>query len=152
MITPPAGTRSFYAVLLENSAAKFAISKLVTEEFSDDIERVLITSLDMESDLQVTAELFNAVEHFNLLAHGQKPEVHFNPLYLPLGGEDTANGIDINEDGELSSIDGFTNAYTSMGLKLHDAQLQLIDAKVNFQQFELPALSAILNAPKTWIS
>jgi hypothetical protein len=152
MITPPAGTKSFYAVLLENSAAKFAIGKLVTEAFSADIERVLVTSLDMVSDLEVASELFYAVEQFNLLAIGQKPQILFNPLYLPGGDEDIANGIDISEDGELNGIAGFTNPYTSMGLKLHDEQIQLIDAKVNFQQFQLPALSDILNSPKTWIS
>jgi hypothetical protein len=138
MITPPHSIGVFYTALFEKPIAH-AIAKLMSPTAFGDINQVLVTSLDIGSDIEATNEidvatssLVQAVEHDRALT--------FNPIYLPMKADKLAEKLDISKEGEVQAVDGFANPFiiASIKISMPDAP-EVIDAKVCYKQFELPS-------------
>jgi hypothetical protein len=157
MITPPFSTPSFYTALLEHDAARFVVGLITTNNAGKDIEQVLITSHDLPSDMHATNELRAGTDEVisHLLDEGEEAdtEVHFNPMYLPVLKNDLFDKVELDSDGDITAVDGFGNPFISMALKLSIPDFPgIIDAKVNYKQFELPAMNEMLAQPNLLLS
>jgi len=148
MITPPLNTQSFYTALFEKDAAKF-VTGLMSQSGSADVEQVLITSKDMTSDVEATNELQAAANEVmsNLVEDESEVDtvVHFNPIYLPAYDGNLFEMIDVDGEGDITAIAGFGNPFITMSLKksCHE-NIDIIDAKVNWKQFQLPPINELL--------
>lgn len=156
MITPPFSTPSFYTAVLENSAAEFIIG-LLAPQMSKDIKTVLLTSKDISSDIEATNELqlgVNAVMS-RLLVDGEQPSIatEYNPMYMPNMAEKMLSDIEVDNDGDIICIAGFSNPFISMTLKTGSIEFPgSIDCKVNFKQFELPPMFELFNTEQKFLS
>jgi hypothetical protein len=143
MIVPPAGTPAFYTVLFEEPAAK-KLAKLMSPS-SVDVEQIIVTSLDLGSDIEATNELDAAVRS---LFEGQKYDhtMKFNPIYLPIEGEELSTKLELDHDGDLTAIDGFASPYVSASIKLSiEDYPDVVDGAINFKQFELPTMRELID-------
>lgn len=150
MIIPPVNTTSFYAAVFKEPAANLLIG-LIAKSFAErnEIGQVLVTSLDFESDVIATVELQNGltelVKQMNV-EHNVKTK--FNPLFLP-STTSLYDVVDVDESGDISTIDGFNSPFTLMTVKIDTDQItDMADAKVMFRQFELPQLHVSLESHK----
>lgn len=156
MITPPYKTDCFYSVNLKDSAAQF-MAKVFAPLTSKDISAVLVTSIDFSSDVEATNELQSSISAImkQLLPVSEQatPKIVFNPMYLPNMHTELLNGIEFDSDGDITSIAGFSNPFITMTLKAGSEEYpQLIEARVNFKQFELPSANKLLNPEVNFLS
>lgn len=145
MITPPASTPCFYTVLFERPIAH-ELMKLMAPKTGADIDQVLVTSLDMGSDLQAANELQAGVDSM-VLGTGLKfdQQMKFNPLYLPMKPNELAEKLEVTKDGNIQAVDGFANPYISMHLQLStEERPDAVDGKICYKQFELPQFTEML--------
>jgi hypothetical protein len=152
MITPPALTPCFYTVLFERPIAHELMKRMAPTK-GGDIDQVLVTSLDMGSDMQAANELQAAVDSM-VQGTGLKfdRELKFNPLYLPISANELAEKLEVSKDGEIQSVAGFANPFISMHLQLStEERPDAVDGKICFKQFELPQFSEMLEN-KTYIT
>lgn len=152
MITPPALTPCFYTVLFEKPIAA-QLMKLMAPITGGDIEQVLVTSLDMGSDIQAVCELQTGVDAMILSAGGEfDRKLTFNPLYLPMKPDELAMQLEVAKDGEIQSVAGFGNPFISMHLQLStEACPDVVDGKICFKQFQLPQFTEMIEN-KTFLS
>ena len=153
MITPPETASCFYSAHFEQSAAQFMIG-LLAESFAvcDDVNQVLITSTDFRSDIEAASELRCGLEEVSVNLVDDDADIEFitkyNPIFLP----NVANLLDIAElddKGDIIMIDGFASPYISMMTSVStDETPNIIEAKVLYKQFELPALHIELGVNK----
>lgn len=142
MIVPPASTPVFYTVLFEEPGAK-KLAKLLSPS-SVDVQQIIVTSLDLGSDIEATNELDIAVRS---LFEGQKYDhsMKFNPIYLPIGGEELSTKLELDQEGDLTAIDGFTSPFISASIKLSiEDYPDAVDGSVNFKPFELPKMRELI--------
>jgi hypothetical protein len=147
MIVPPISTQSFYTALLEKNAAQFIVNLLSPSNIQD-VDQVLIVSQSINSDVQATNELLYGVNEVMLnianMDEHIETTVMYNPLYLPKA--DTLAAVDFDNNGNILTVDGFASPFISMTIKTNiKEQPPLIDAKVNYKQFELPMIANLEN-------
>lgn len=151
MITPPNGTPSFYAAILEKPAAEFLVSLLAPQFVrGGDIKEAMITSMDFNNDVEATVELQTAVKEIadNLIDFHQEIDTaeRFNPLFLPKT-KDLYDLVEVNDDGEITTIDGFQNPFVVMYSKTSiENHPNVIEGRVVYRQFALPPLHESLEA------
>jgi hypothetical protein len=152
MITPPALTPCFYTVLFEKQVAS-QLMKLMAPTAGGDVEQVLVTSLDMGSDLQAANELQTAVDAMVLSAGGEfDRQLTFNPLYLPMKPDKLAEQLEVTKEGEVQSVAGFANPFISMHLQLSTEECpDVVDGKICFKQFQLPQFTEMIEN-KTYLT
>ena len=147
MITPP--TSSFYVAMFKEQAARFVVS-LLAPSFgkNSDVMDVMVTSKDFVSDVQAIVELQDSTSeiagHMVEIDEELNVITKFNPLFMPKTGN-LYDVVDVDDEGDVVSIDGFENPFTSMTIKysVHDCQ-DFINARVVYRQFELPSLHTSL--------
>lgn len=149
MITPPFKNPIFYSLLLEKSAAQYVIG-LVAESFAknDDIEQVMVTSQDFTSDVEATVELQTGAQEIasNLVDVDEEFDctAKYNPMYLPFN-ENIYDVVEVDDEGDVVEVAGFKNPFITMTLQYSlENQPNVIDAKVLYKQFNLPALHTAL--------
>lgn len=153
MITPPSSTTSFYTMLFTAKAGT-EVLKLLVPEPGGDIENVLITSLDMKSDVLATVECEDAAK---AMAERVDPtadrQIEFNPIYLP-NRSDLFEQVEYDDEGDLTKVAGFGNPFVSASLKYSaPEQPEFIDAHVCYKQFDLPNINELLkNEAKVMLS
>jgi hypothetical protein len=157
MITPPLSTPSFYSAIFEQPAAKFVIG-LVAASFAknDDIDQVLVTSKDFTSDIEATVELQNGTKEVasHLVDVDEEIDVasKFNPIFLP-PTEDLYEKVEIDHEGDVIEIDGFTNPFAIMTMKISIEECpNVIEAKVNYKQFPMPPIHEALAGKEVLLS
>lgn len=145
MITPPPMIGCFYTVMFKRPVTD-ELMKLMAPKAGGDIEHVLLTSLDMTSDLLAMHEMRTGI---NIVTKGTSLEfdqrLSVNPLYLPMAPDELATIIEINKAGEIQMVAGFTNPFISMHLELStEERPDAIDGKVCYEQFELPRYTELI--------
>lgn len=145
MITPPITTASFYTVLFERPGAQ-QLMKILAPIHGSDIDQVLVTSTDLHSDMVAIAELSTCVkqimENTGLTFDST---ITFNPLYLPMSTVELEEKLEVNSEGDIKSVAGFTNPFITMSLQVAcELHPEVVDAKVCFKQFDLPPFHEIL--------
>lgn len=145
MITPPAFVPCFYTVLFERPATP-ELMKLMAPLKGGDIEQVLVTSKDISSDVLATSELEAGVQQ---IMAGAKLEfdrqMSFNPIYLPMDPDDLAEKLEVDKDGDIQAVAGFSNPFISAHLQLStESRPDVVDAKVCYKQFPLPQFNEML--------
>jgi hypothetical protein len=142
MIIPPVLTNSFYSVAFEEPMAQNLVRLLAPT--SKDINQAIVTSRDLRSDIEATNELQAGVRTmFGEQEHDTC--VKFNPMYLPIKPEELAMKLELNRDGDLQSIDGFSNPYVSAHIQMSiDNHPNVVDAKISFKPFQLPRMVELL--------
>lgn len=145
MITPPASVPSFYTVLFEKLGSQ-QLMKLMAPTKGKDIEQVLITSLDISSDMAAMSELEKCVQSVvDGIGVPYDKQITFNPLYLPIESHKLEETLDLDNEGDISAVSGFTNPFIVMSLQVAcDDSPTEVDAKVCFKQFELPSFNEML--------
>ena len=149
MITPPAGTQSFYAAILEKPAAEFLIGLLAPEFVkTEHIKEAMITSADFRSDIEAAVELQEAVKEItdNITDFDQQSETidRFNPLFFPKT-KDLYSVAELDDTGEVIAIDGFQNPYIVMHSRTStELYPNVIEGRVVYRQFELPSMQESL--------
>jgi hypothetical protein len=145
MITPPATVASFYTVLFERPGAQ-ELMKIIAPLKGTDIEQVLITSLDIGTDLQAMEELQRSVTIvMEQVGEPYDNTVTFNPLYLPMDSATLEEKLEVDTEGTIVSVDGFTNPFIAMSLQIASESCpDVVDAKVCYKQFMLPPYNEIL--------
>jgi hypothetical protein len=144
MIVPPLSTKSFYSVLFEDLAVK-ELMKLIAPVCGGDIEHVIVTSVDLESDIMGTNELSSGVTALmKSVEHDEA--ITFNPVYLPMKAEELELQFTYDNDGDLESIAGFDNPFICAKVVLSVDGDNIVDGKVAFQQFTFPPLKEVLRA------
>lgn len=145
MITPPALTQCFYTVLFERPSAQ-VLMKLMTPFRGGDIQQVMITSIDIDSDVLATCELDNGTK--KVMENGDMEfdrQLAFNPIYLPINPDDLTDKLDIDKNGDVQAIMGFANPFISAHLQLSSAECPaVIDGRICFKQFVLPSFSEMI--------
>lgn len=145
MITPPSFVPCFYTVLFEKPATP-QLMKLMAPTKGGDIEQVLLTSKDIGSDVQAVHELEQGVDKVVAGISVSVDRQHlFNPIYLPMNPNDLAAKLEIDKDGDVHAVDGFSNPYISSHLQLStEERPDMIDGKVCFKQFPLPQFNEMV--------
>jgi len=157
VITPPLSTPSFYTAVFEHDAAHFVLGLLAGRDAVKDIEQLMVTSLDMPSDVQCTNELRAATDevmsHVTDDADEVDTEIHFNPMYLPILKENLFDKVEVDSDGDIVAIDGFGNPFISMSLKHSIPDFPgIVEARVNYKQFPLPPMNEMLEQHEQLLS
>jgi hypothetical protein len=149
MITPPLVVPSFYTALFERTGAQ-EIMKLVAPTSGKDIDQVLVTSIDMASDLEASVELRDAIMKVMDGAGVLFDEkLKFNPLYLPTDSDVLAEAMEVDDDGVVKSISGFDNPFITMNMSIMTAdEGEAVLGKVCYKQFELPPYNDIFESRK----
>lgn len=134
MIVPPINTKSFYTIYLEHEIGQ-TLAAMLTRA-SANIQRVLITSVMLDSDIQAVDELQTGVAKLTTTL----PTLEFNPLYIPRLDADSTD-IEASEEGEITSVAGFADPFVVAELKIAGVESKsALEGRVYFQQFELPPL------------
>lgn len=146
MITPPFSAQCFYTALLEKPVA-IELLKTVSSEFAKDVDQVVVTSLDLSSDIEASVECMNGAD---TLISGFKDTdrvVSYNPLFL------FEDSIEVDGDGDIAKIAGFTNPFVTANYKYSmPDNPEMIDASICYKQFDLPSLSEALKGKKALLS
>ena len=147
MIVVPYKTPAFYSVLAEKPAASFLCS-LLSPTYGQAIDVVQFLSRDMDSDVEATVELQDAINTVsNNLDIGEiDQQLQFNPMYLPTG-EDLNKNLEYDSEGDVITVGGFVNPYTTAELKLSATNHPtFLNATINYQPFTLPSMSEMLSS------
>lgn len=140
MITPPLATQSYYVALFEKPLAQI-ISGLLAPTFNKDIETVMVNSIDMDSDITATVEMQGAANAVIKLAGIEDVDqlIEFNPMYLPVSPDKMFDNVELDNDGDITSVSGFDNPYVSAKMTASSPEFPVfMDAKINYHQFALP--------------
>lgn len=137
MITPPHSTTAFYSMLLERGAAAPVLTLLGATLV--DVERLLVTSKDLASDIQAVNELTAAASVIEAALPTATRSTQHNPLYLPVAS-DLLDQIDADTTGEITAIAGFNSPFITMTLALKEEGCTMVEGKVVYRPFQLPAL------------
>jgi hypothetical protein len=145
VITPPALTPCFYTTLFEKPVAS-QFMKLMAPVTGGDIEQVLVTSLDMDSDIQALRELQTGVDAMILSLGGKfDRKLTFNPLYLPMKPDELVLQLEVAKNGEIQSVVGFDNPFISMHLQFStEERPDAVDGKICFKPFQLPQFNEMI--------
>ena len=152
MITPPFGTHCYYVANLKGVTAK-AIMDFLAPSSGDAIEAGLITSKNFESDIEAIHEMQRGAESLFRECFSHEP-IHwitkFNPLYLPTVNKLLENTVEVNHDGEITSVAGFSSPFIAISTHIGtDDAPNAIRAHVSFQQFELPPFVEMFESRET---
>lgn len=144
MITPPSSTPSFYSILFTAQVGTEVV-RLMLPEPGKDIENVLITSLDLKSDVLAIVECQETVQKVaEAFSKEFEKTVDFNPIYLP-NRTDLFENVEYDQEGDLTTVAGFGNPFITAHIKYNaPEQPDFIDASVCYKQFELPSVNELL--------
>lgn len=149
MIIPPYSTPSFYTAAFNREAAT-ELLRLVSPGYANDAAQILITSLDLASDIEAVHECQSSVTHIAELI-GCEMKTTFNPIYLPTAA-DLSDKVEYDEDGDVVKIDGFGNPFTAATFSCASEETKLIEASVSYKQFSMPHVSEMLKRQPTLLS
>lgn len=144
MITPPASVPSFYTVLFERLGSQELMKRMAPTK-GKDIDQVLITSVDIPSDMAAMAELEKCIQHIvHNIGLSCNTQITFNPLYLPIESAVLEEALDLDNEGDISAVSGFTNPFVVVSLQVDCNDAHEVDAKVCYKQFQLPPFNEML--------
>ena len=147
MITPPFSAQCFYTALLEKPVA-VELMKTVSPTFAKDIDQVVVTSLDLSSDVEAAVECTNGADQLIQVFTDTEKVASYNPLFLP-NPKNFEESIEVDSDGDIAKISGFTNPFVTANYKYSmPDNPEMIDASICYKQFELPSLSEALKQDK----
>lgn len=149
MIVPPYNTPSFYTAAFNKEAAA-ELLRIVSPGYANDVAQVLVTSLDLASDIEAVHECQSSITHIAGLI-GCEMKAAFNPIYLPTTA-DLSEKIEYDADGDVVKIDGFGNPYTSATFSCASEEAKLIEASVSYKQFEMPSIFELLRRQPALLS
>ena len=152
MITPPQSTPSFYTAVF-NGIAAMEIIRSVSPVYAKDIKQILVTSLDMPSDVHAINECQTSVDRIASLIGIDRSSIKFNPMYLPAPNIDLADSLEVDNEGDIVKVDGFGNPFVSATISCSsDENLDLIEANVCYKPFEMPPVTEMLQQKKVLLT
>lgn len=150
MIIPPLSSKANYAVNLHGEVAHAALNQLLT--LPEVIQQVYIVSKSSDTDIELTNEVSAAIQKLVKEEDSAAAcETKFNPLYLPRT-EAIENLVEYNEEGDVISIDGFTNPYTTISIEAISHERLVARAVVTLTEFDLPDLTTALGPSESKVN
>lgn len=149
MITPPQNTPSYYTALF-NEAAAVEVAQAISPQYAADAAQVLVTSLDLSSDLHAIGECQSSVNYIAARIGETSAELKFNPIYLPAAL--TIDQLEVDDDGEIKKIGGFTNSLVTASLICKKEEAAMIEANVCFKSFNVPPVNELVRAKRSLMS
>ena len=144
MITAP--TSCYYIVKITGEAAQQVISE-ISPSTGRDIETALLVSMDFENDVYACNQLAQSINHItskNLGRSISTTEVN-NPLYYPGSVESLDEMLNVDARGDSVGFIGMNNnPYILKTIDIHDDEISLVSAKIEYRPFDLPGYNDLM--------
>lgn len=145
MIVAPFNSPVFYAGAFTKTGASFLASKF-SDKYASFINSAYVISNTVKNDIQPTVELIQAVsEIYDAVDVRSTQVLDYNPSYLPSAKEELSKNLEYDDEGNISTISGFSNPYVTLSVKQKRNGEILFDGVVSYKPFELPTLTEIIN-------